>query len=195
MTPRTIQVITRSEEVAFLQGLKAHDPRYHMAAFMLIQTGMRIGELCSIRIADVYNGKQVLKSIELTPSQTKNKKARTIPLSSSLRTALYEFLLQSHSESKHLAAHYPLFMSAKGKTPIGPRDYQRTFAKIGKLSIQRKVNPHLLRHTLVTRLLKVMNPLDVAALVGHEDPRTTMHYNHLDVDEVAEAIDRSNGKV
>ena len=71
----------------------------------------------------------------------------------------------------------PLF-STGGGTPLSPRSIQRLLRALGeRAGLERRVHPHLLRHTFATQALQGGMQLPVLPpLLGHADPAPTMLY-------------------
>ena len=63
-------------------------------------------------------------------------------------------------------------------SPLTPGGIEKALARIGqRAGLERRVHPHILRHTFATQALQGGMPLPVIQqLLGHEDPKTTMIY-------------------
>jgi site-specific recombinase XerD len=60
---------------------------------------------------------------------------------------------------------------------------------VKKALIQKRIHPHVMRHTFATTLLDIGNDLKtVQALMGHSHIRTTERYLHSTDDRKVEAI-------
>lgn len=73
---------------------------------------------------------------------------------------------------------------ASSRAPYGtmtPRAVERAIQKIGeRAGGQRRVHPHLLRHTFASNALNAgMDITIIQHLLGHTDPKTTLIYAEL----------------
>lgn len=85
-----------------------------------------------------------------------------------------------------------LLLSLKGPTRGGPWTVPSLHTMwndhVAKLPGLQDANPHLLRHTFASDLADAKVPrLVISELLGHEDPRSTDIYTHVE----AEALQRS----
>ncbi len=79
----------------------------------------------------------------------------------------------------------PLFLCLDG-SPIAPHTVGHLPVYYGRLSLQRQVTAHLLRHTFATHLIRRgADPHSAQRLLGHKNVSTTLHYYlHLTPEEV-----------
>ncbi len=80
----------------------------------------------------------------------------------------------------------PLFMS-KRKQRLARRSVQSIFHNVAqKLGIDKKLHPHLFRHTAATQLNQVAGLEITQFVLGHQQKQSTDKYAHLNPDIYAE---------
>jgi integrase/recombinase XerD len=134
----------------------------------LLETGARASELVQIRVEDVSVAERVV-----TIRHGKGGKRREVPIRRDLTQ-----LLRLHIGARRAG---PLFVSRQegsGSTP-----HVLTRQRVGQIvravvaGISKRVYPHLLRHTVATRLLALgMDITDLQRFLGHESIATTRLY-------------------
>lgn len=140
----------------------------------LLETGLRVSELCDAKISDVTLNE---RSGHITVTG-KGDKVRTIPLAKETRKAITDYLAVRNDDNP------ALFVSNYGK-PISVRSVQRLLNKYG-------THPHSLRHTFCTRLArKGIDIVSIAELAGHSDLNVTRRYSKPTREQLAEAIDKA----
>ena len=151
---------------------------------LILQTGIRIGEVCNLEIRDL-----VIKDrsgyIKITDG--KGRKYREVPLNTTARRALSEYL-GTFDESK---PNNFVFMSNRG-SKAGIRTLQKVISTItARANIDRvHVTAHTLRHTFATHYLEA-NPnglLELSALMGHDSINTTALYTKASNEKISESI-------
>ena len=162
-----IETLSTKEYNELLGKVKEDDNlRNTTIVYVLLHTGIRISELCSLDRSHIN-----LESHELTVE--KNEDTRVIPLSNEAREYL-SLYLNSHS-------YQAIFVSN-----IGERLSERAVQYMLK---KYNVTPQVLRHTFCQRLID--NKVDVetvARLAGHKDINVTKKYikaqmNHQKVED------------
>ncbi len=134
--------------------------------FTLAHTGVRISELANLRLEDVD-----LQAGTLHIRNGKQNRDRVVFLSPQLADCLRHYLThrQPVPDDNHL------FM-LNCQRPPSVRALCLRLTKYGEQA-QVKVSPHVLRHTLATRLLNQGMPIQsLRKLLGHQDLNTTLIY-------------------
>lgn len=182
-------------------------PKYKMGnAFILIlNTGLRLGELSSLKWNDINFDKRTLKvdsnmimsknrnktedsdpnHIFIEQDTTKTKKSsREIYLNDKSITALNKIKLIRYSGDNGY-----VICSDKYK-PIRPRNLQNTFDYILNNAGINHSGIHTLRHTFASMLFKQGADIKtVSEILGHEDVRTTANiYLHIMQEQKSDAI-------
>lgn len=135
-----------------------------------LQTGIRVGELCSLTLEDID-----LQAKELIVRQGKGAVDRSIPLTEKAVEALKAYL-----ETRPQAETRAIFLS-KHNTPLDERSVNYMVKKyVKKAGIKKPVSVHTLRHTSATHKAdKGMSLTDLQAILGHRRLETTYKYLHL----------------
>jgi len=187
MASKTIKTINLEEETAIYKALS--DFRYKCAFFFLLNTGLRVGEFCQLRIEDlIYLGKPV-KFLVVRAEIAKNATAREIPINIKAGTAISE-MQRVYWLKRHFQANYYAWNISTPERPLSPRALQLALAKAGKSALNRGITPHMLRHTFATRTMKNADSRIVQQLLGHCSLATTQIYTHPSRDDCKTALDR-----
>ena len=150
-----VETLSTKEYNELLEKVKEDDNlRNTTIVYVLLHTGIRISELCSLDRSHID-----LESHELTVD--KNEDTRVIPLSNEVREYLSSYL-NSHS-------YQAIFVSN-----IGERLSERAVQYMLK---KYNVTPQVLRHTFCQRLIDAKVDVEtVARLAGHKDINVTKKY-------------------
>ena len=164
---------------------------------VLVGTGLRYGELRSIRVGQVALDGQP-PQIVLRAADEKARRGAKIALQRSLAQELGEHLAQrlallrasSKAVPMRLPEDMPLFDMPQKMTKVFDEDLR--FAGIPKRDGGgHTVDLHALRHTYGTFLSKAGVPVQlIQKAMRHSDPRLTMGtYSHLELIDVAGAVE------
>lgn len=143
----------------------------------LYSTGARVSELSIIKKNDInwYE-----KSVHLFG---KGRKHRTSFLNAKAEVALIKYLETRDDDSEFL------FVSVKKPhnrlSKDGIEKIVRNIAKRASKNINKRISPHVLRHTTASVALQSGMPIaDISKLLGHESIDTTMIYAKSSVEDV-----------
>lgn len=151
-------------------------PRDKAIILLMVDTGLRRAELCSLNWGDVD-----LKTGICIIRRGKGKKSRTVILGVVTRRALLAYR-RTISPNEH----DPVFQISTGKrlSPYGLRSL------LVRLSNKANVNvsAHALRRTFVVLSLKGgMSLAHIQSLMGHTTPKMTLHYARLSDEDLLTA--------
>jgi integrase/recombinase XerD len=162
--------------------------RDHAMLATAIQTGLRASELTSLTVADVHLG----TGAHVT-CLGKGRKQRVTPLTADTVTTLRNWL----TERAGLPGD-PLFPASTG-TRLSRDALEKRLARHSATAAascptltEKKVSPHVMRHTAAMRLLAAGVDTTVIALwLGHESTATTQVYVHADLALKEKALART----
>lgn len=177
-TERLLDVIN-TEKNTFLRN------RDMAIVFTFLTTGMRLSELVSINVSDIYDNH--FKIIG------KGNKERTIYLTDNALVLIHQYL---KIRNEYLDGQYvdALFISTRKKR-ISNRAVQSTIEKyLRKAGFDTSIySTHKLRHTAATLMYKYGN-VDIRALkdiLGHANVSSTQIYTHLDNEDLKNAVKKN----
>ena len=141
-------------------------------------SGMRLGELASLNVADVDLYTESVRVLG------KGRKERVCPVGAPALEAVSRYRSAANVQSG------PLFIN-KTRHRISPRSIWLILKRyLRHTSIPISLSPHKLRHSFATHLLDGGADLrSVQALLGHASLSTTQIYTHVTVERLKKAYD------
>lgn len=182
-----LDVLSR-EEITRLE-MAAPTERDRMIIRLLADTGIRVGELCALRPADIM---RVQDRRAFRKVRGKGSKERLVPLPPPMVRRL-----DSYARTRPADTHTDRLFLALRRRPNG--DYaalstsgvlQLLRSAAARAGITKRVHPHLLRHSFATEALRRgMNPVQLAQLLGHSGLRMIEQvYSHLTATDAYDAV-------
>jgi integrase/recombinase XerD len=177
----TITEISSILKVAYLERLKVKDKRSYgykekarniAILELLVASGMRVSELCSLRS---YNVSVDFSSVKI---MGKGKKERIIPITNAATQKALEENFQLFKEQIEATRFVFINRFGRGLSEQSVRFMVKHYAMLA--NIQRKVTPHLFRHSFATLLLE--GDVDIRYiqhLLGHSSINVTQIYAHV----------------
>lgn len=145
---------------------------------MLYATGVRVSELINIKVEDINNYEiRVLG---------KGSKERIVRFGDYAESILDLYLKEGYKKLNTKNSKY-LFLNSNGDV-LTTRGIRYILDKIiEKTPIDKKISPHMLRHSFATHLLNEgCDILTVQELLGHESLTATSIYTHVTNDRLKE---------
>jgi site-specific recombinase XerD len=175
---RTIDKVLR-------RSAQSGNRRDHALLMTLRHTGIRVAELCDLRIGDVVTSD---RKGTLTVRAGKGMKQRTVPLNADVRKTIATYL----DQERHGADPGEfLFISGRTKTRLTEKAVRGLATKYGYQAMVEDAHPHAYRHSFATELLRKGVPLTaVGALLGHESLQSTARYTQPSAKDLREAVQR-----
>lgn len=202
---KKVRVFTRKEQKKIEDTVRKSKNPNGIGIILCLYTGIRIGELCALRMEDVDISNRMLhvqrtmeriKCIEEGGRRTmlyvgrpkSHSSIRDIPLPQFLAESLRSYMNQYRADA---AADAP-FIRGKNGNAIEPRVYQKYFQTILHKAEVENANFHCLRHTFATRTLEAgVDPKTLSELLGHSNASITMNiYAHSLYEHKLEAMER-----
>lgn len=174
--------LTEAEATRLLEAA-SDTPRSHAMVGLLLYSGLRVGELCSVQIPDID-----FDELTLRIRSGKGDKDRLVIVAPKCMGLVKAWLaVRPKSPSDYL------FPMKNGKEPLSSRVVQRiVLARAKKAGLEKRVTPHVLRHTLATTLLRRGGDIRfIQRILGHASIATTQIYTHLDDAELKRMYEKS----
>jgi len=141
---------------------------------LMYSCGLRVSELCGLRLADLHAEEGCLRCIG------KGNKERLVPVGRQALGMVRRYLQSSRPEllGENSSAH--MFLNQAGRQ-ISRLIYWKALASYGrKAGLRKSLTPHMLRHSFATHLLDRGADLrSVQMMLGHADISTTQIYTHV----------------
>ncbi|MBA7563121.1 Tyrosine recombinase XerC [subsurface metagenome] len=161
--------------------------RNYTMALLMLDAGLRVGEVVQLQDYDLYFNCLPVESIIIRPEIAKNKRERTVPVSTRLSNALKEYSEYFPTTIEEIMTSF-VFHRSNICCPLSTRQVERIIRAAAMKSIGRPVHPHMLRHTFGTRLMRKTNSRVVQELLGHARMSSTQIYTHPNSDDLKKAI-------
>lgn len=172
---RPPRILSKMEYRA-LRDAARDDPRMSAIIELLLQTGMRIGELARLEVADIKENEIQIKAYESHP-------ARTIPLNKAARSALERYLkVRPKSRTKNV------FLT-KTSRPLLIRNIRTAIDRYFRIAGIEKAKVNDLRHTFIAhQLMTGASVVLVSKFAGHKRLSTTEKYLEQVLEKVEEKV-------
>ncbi len=156
--------ILKPTEYRALRDAARNDARMYAIIEMLLQTGIRIGELADLRTSDVLDD-----NLNIRPHEKHEE--RTVPMNKSAKEALNRYLqIRPKIEDDHI------FVTKSGK-PFLVRNIRTAIERYFRIAGIENAKVNDLRHTFVAHHLKHgVSLVLLSKILGHKRLSTTERY-------------------
>lgn len=147
----------------------------------LLDTGLRVGEMCRLKIEDV-----ILETgeVHIAPYGSGQKtKSRHVYLGKAAKSILWKYL----TERGETYPDDPLFLSARNRS-MNPNSVAHLFRSLGERVGVDDVHPHRFRHTFATEYLRNGGSIETLQyLLGHSTLKMVLKYAQITSGDAANA--------
>lgn len=143
---------------------------FRAIAMVMYGAGLRITEACTLEVTDIDAARQVIHV-----RHGKGNRERYTILGERLLLALRTYWTAMRPPRPYL------FPGDDPRVPIDPARVRKVVkAAVVACGFQKRVTPHVLRHSFATHLLEAGTDIRVIqALLGHASIRSTMRYTQV----------------
>lgn len=167
-----LPVVLSVEEVcAILKA--APNERDRAILEVLYGCGLRVSEVCSLRISEVYLKDMFVKVMG------KGSKERLVPMAPSTASAIMDYL--SVRPGSDAGCEDVLFLNRFGRALSRVAVFKMVKSVALVAGVDKNLSPHTFRHSFATHLIENGADLRVVQeMLGHESILTTEIYTHVD---------------
>ena len=141
---------------------------------VLYSCGLRVSELTSLRLSDLFFGEGYIRVIG------KGDKQRLVPISNTARDKIQRYLEERRSAR---SGEETVFLNNRGGQLTRVMVFTILKRAVERAGIDKHISPHTFRHSFATHLLEGGASIrQVQEMLGHESILTTEIYTHLDSD-------------
>ena len=176
---RHIPVVLSVEEIdRIMNSVDLSEPegqRNRAILEVLYSCGLRVSELISLRISDLFFDESFIRVIG------KGDKQRLVPIGEPAKRAVQLYLSQTRRAYVSKKAEDILFLNRRGGKLSRQMIFLMIKSQCEKAGITKEISPHTFRHSFATHLVE--NGADLRAvqqMLGHESIITTEIYTHID---------------
>lgn len=149
----------------------------------LYSCGLRVTELCLLKLSDYFPNEQFIKV------EGKGSKQRLVPISSSAIREISLYLPDRNSLVTKPGEEDYLFLSRRGTHLSRIMIFHLIKEWVQTAGIKKTVSPHTLRHSFATHLLeRGANLRAIQVMLGHESIATTEIYTHINREQLRSEI-------
>ena len=192
-TATEIRVLSKEEQQRFIEYLITDIDNYKFGILFALMTGLRLGEICALRVGDISLKEKVvvvretmqrIKNLSGEGAKTKvvfsspksDRSVRVVPLTNTA----YELCKEKVSN----ASPNTFLLTGSETKFIEPRIMQSKLKKYSKACGIEDMHFHVLRHTFATRCVEVGFEIkSLSEILGHSSPRITLErYVHSSIE-------------
>ena len=155
---------------------------------LLYSCGLRVTELITLRICDLFFGEGYIRVVG------KGNKQRLVPINATARERIMIYL--DDRRERYHGNEDTLFLNNRGGKLTRIMIFTIIREAVKRTGIQKQVSPHTFRHSFATHLLAGgANIRQIQEMLGHSSLATTQIYTHVSIerlkDEYAKAHPRA----
>ena len=148
---------------------------------LLYSCGLRVSELISLKVQDLFFGEGYIRVIG------KGDKQRLVPISATARERVHRYL-DKRPETR--SGEETLFLNNRGSRLTRVMVFTILKQAARNAGIEKRISPHTFRHSFATHLLEGGASIrQVQEMLGHESILTTEIYTHLDSSHLRRTVE------
>ena len=172
------EVLTLEEIDNLINSIDLSTPEGHRNRALLeilYSCGLRVSELCNLKLSQVYFEEGFIKV------EGKGNKQRLVPISSKAINELQNYFIDRNRTNINPGYEDYVFISKRG-TNISRIMVFHIIKELAAITqLNKKISPHTFRHSFATHLLEGgANLRAIQSMLGHESIETTEIYTHMD---------------
>lgn len=179
LTLEEIDSLINAVDLSMLEG-----QRNRAIIELLYSCGLRVSELCNLRMSDLYLAEEFIRVTG------KGNKQRLVPMSErAIEELNYYFNDRDRIDIKPGYKDF-VFISERRRKSISRITVFWVIKELAKaIGLEKNISPHTFRHSFATHLLEGgANLRIIQAMLGHESISTTEIYTHIDRKRLREEI-------
>lgn len=142
---------------------------------ILYSCGLRVSELCNLKLSDLYLKEGFIKV------EGKGNKQRLVPISQRGIQELNNYFINRNPMPIKSGYEDYVFISKRGKNISRIMVFHIIKELAENIGLQKTISPHTFRHSFATHLLEGgCNLRAIQSMLGHESIATTEIYMHID---------------
>lgn len=150
---------------------------------LLYSCGLRVTELITLRICDLFFGEGYIRVVG------KGNKQRLVPINATARERIMIYL--DDRRERYHGNEDTLFLNNRGGKLTRIMIFTIIREAVKRTGIQKQVSPHTFRHSFATHLLAGgANIRQIQEMLGHESISTTEIYTHLDAERLRSTVEK-----
>lgn len=148
----------------------------------LYSCGLRVSELTSLRMSDLFFGEGYVRVIG------KGDKQRLVPIGTMARDRIQLYL---EHRRPWRAGEEVVFLNNRGRKLTRVMVFTVIKQAAARAGIEKRISPHTFRHSFATHLLEGGASIrQVQEMLGHESILTTEIYTHLDNEHLRQTVEK-----
>lgn len=193
---KALQTLDEYESTRLLETLKSDErtlireynsKRNYLIALLMLDAGLRVGEVVRLRILDLYQHGRAVEAIHLSGDVARKGATRIVPLTERTQR-LIDFMHFTYWRAPGRPTTTWTFRPYGCLRPITTRQVERIIKDAAITAIGRPIHPHVLRHTFASRLMRTTATRIVQELLGHKKLSSTQIYQHPNSQDLKRAI-------
>ena len=172
------EVLTVEEIDKLIESIDLSTPegqRNRTMLEVLYSCGLRVSELCTLKLSDLYLEQGFIKV------EGKGSKQRLVPISPRAIKELHYYFIDRNTITIKPGYEDFVFISRRGKNISRIMVFHIIKELADRIGLTKNISPHTFRHSFATHLLEGgANLRAIQTMLGHESIGTTEIYTHID---------------